>query len=87
MRTAVRRLRREALTRANSSRRRVRSHTGDEMKEAEENYALKLCPFCGGPAKMKMLAGRFAVVCENRCAGTRLLRSKKECADIWNKRA
>lgn len=57
------------------------------MKEAEENFALKLCPFCGGPAKMKMLTGRFAVVCENRCAGTRLLRSKKECADIWNKRA
>lgn len=57
------------------------------MKEAEENYALKLCPFCGGMAKMKMLTGRFAVVCENRCVGTRLLRSKKECADIWNKRA
>ena len=57
------------------------------MKETEENYVLKLCPFCGGPAEMKMLTGRFAVVCENRCVGTRLLRSKKECADIWNKRA
>ena len=87
MRTVQRRVRREALTRANSSRRRVRSHTGDEMKETEENFALKLCPFCGGPAKMKMLTGRFAVVCENRCVGTRLLRSKKECAAVWNKRA
>lgn len=57
------------------------------MKEAEENFALKLCPFCGGMAEMKLLTGRFAVVCGNRCVGTRLLRSKKECADIWNKRA
>ena len=27
------------------------------MKETEENYALKLCPFCGGTAEMKMLTG------------------------------
>ena len=47
---------------------------------------LKPCPFCGGKAILKQITGRWAVHCENQCAGTRIFNDAKRAIDAWNTR-
>lgn len=47
---------------------------------------LKPCPFCGSPAQIKELSGRYAVVCTRYCAGTRVFLTKDKPAEEWNRR-
>lgn len=41
---------------------------------------LKPCPFCGAPAQIKELSGRWAVECTKHCAGTRIF---VDACQVW----
>lgn len=47
---------------------------------------LKSCPFCGAPAEIKQLSGRYAVSCVNKCAGSRIFSDKSKAVEAWNRR-
>ena len=47
---------------------------------------LKPCPFCGAPAQIKELSGRYAVECTKTCVGTRIVVDKDKAIEVWNRR-
>lgn len=47
---------------------------------------LRECPFCGAPAQLKQLSGRWAVECTKHCAGTRIFNDKQKPIEAWNRR-
>lgn len=47
---------------------------------------LKPCPFCGAPAQLKEISGRWAVECTKHCAGTRIFNDKRRPIEAWNRR-
>lgn len=51
-----------------------------------DEVELKPCPFCGAPAQIKELGGRYAVECTRHCAGTRIFATKDEPTEAWNRR-
>lgn len=50
------------------------------------NIELKPCPFCGEEAKLKEIAGRYAIECSKHCAGTVIKNDKSKVIEIWNRR-
>lgn len=47
---------------------------------------IKPCPFCGAPAEIKQLSGRYAVECTKKCVGTRIFSDKSKPVEAWNRR-
>lgn len=47
---------------------------------------LKSCPFCGSPAELKQIMGRWTVKCTKNCAGTRIFNDRNKPAEVWNNR-
>ncbi len=47
---------------------------------------LKPCPFCGSPAEMKKISGRWTAKCTKECAGTRIFNDQNKAIEAWNKR-
>ncbi len=48
---------------------------------------LKPCPFCGAPAELKKISGRWTVKCTKECVGTRIFNDKNKPVEAWNRRA
>ena len=50
---------------------------------------LKLCPFCGGKARLTLFLGNYAVTCTSclGCIAPYPQQTKKEAVDAWNRRA
>ena len=56
-------------------------------KEVEaEKEEIKPCPFCGAPAQIVELSGRYAVECTKHCASTRIFKDKETPTEAWNRR-
>lgn len=51
-----------------------------------ETTNLKPCHFCGAPAQLKEISGRWAVECTKHCAGTRIFNDKDKPIEAWNRR-
>ncbi len=47
---------------------------------------LKLCPFCGGPAKVTHGMGEYWVNCQDCEAGTDFAVTEAEAVTKWNRR-
>ena len=52
-----------------------------------DEIKLKPCPFCGAPAELKQITGRWTVKCTKECVGTRIYNDRNKPAEVWNSRA
>ena len=60
----------------------VRQRTGSSAL----SITMEPCPFCGAPAQLKEISGRWAVECTKHCAGTRIFNDKDKPIEAWNRR-
>lgn len=56
------------------------------MGETKKMDELKSCPFCGAPAELKEISGRWTAKCTKECAGTRIFKDKSKPIEAWNRR-
>lgn len=57
-----------------------------EKEVGADKEEIKPCPFCGAPAQVVELTGRYAVECTKHCAATRIFKEKEKPIEVWNRR-
>lgn len=71
---------------AENMKRRYELDAKMQRKQKQKKPELKPCPFCGAPAELKEISGRWTVKCTKECAGTRIFNDKHKPIEVWNRR-